>query len=215
MDAQLLQDRIGWGFNTCARNIGFTADAYRPVGPHDPLDMRNRFLRLPVAFSSAEGALFARSNKYGNAIWHGLFDIAYIRPGDYLTCAEGVWFVADMQPLLPVLCVKTTRTVSFWQPSGVQTTGSASYSGVTAASTVPLMTNWPASVLGAGGAGSPEAGLPSDSTLPFWTILVPAMPGVVISPSDIMSDDLGRNAVVSASELTSLGWRISVKQATT
>jgi hypothetical protein len=30
-----------------------------------------------------------------------------------------------------------------------------------------------------------------------------------------MSDDLGRNAVVSASELTSLGWRISVKQATT
>jgi hypothetical protein len=30
-----------------------------------------------------------------------------------------------------------------------------------------------------------------------------------------MSDDLGRNAVVAAAELTDLGWRLSVKQATT
>ena len=30
-----------------------------------------------------------------------------------------------------------------------------------------------------------------------------------------MTDDLGRNAVVAAAELTDLGWRITVKQATT
>ena len=30
-----------------------------------------------------------------------------------------------------------------------------------------------------------------------------------------MTDDLGRNAVVAAAELTDLGWRMTVKQATT
>jgi hypothetical protein len=30
-----------------------------------------------------------------------------------------------------------------------------------------------------------------------------------------LTDDLGRNAVVSAAELTDLGWRITAKQATT
>jgi hypothetical protein len=30
-----------------------------------------------------------------------------------------------------------------------------------------------------------------------------------------MSDDLGRNAVVMAAELSELGWRLTVKQVTT
>jgi len=30
-----------------------------------------------------------------------------------------------------------------------------------------------------------------------------------------MQDDLGRNATVAAAELTALGWRLTVKQATT
>jgi hypothetical protein len=38
---------------------------------------------------------------------------------------------------------------------------------------------------------------------------------VVLRPADLMIDDLGRNAIVSAAELTELGWRVSVKQATT
>jgi hypothetical protein len=214
MDAAHLQDRISWGLNVASRSIGTTADAYRPKGPFDPLDKRNRFLRLPVAFSPVDGG-FVHSNRYGNAVWHGIFDAAYIRVGDYLVRQDGTWFVADLQPLLPVLCVKTSRTVSFNQPSSVQGVASTTYSGVTAASTTSLMTNWPANVLGAGGGGFPEADLPSDSTIPYWTVLIPAVPGVIISPSDIMSDDLGRSAVVAAAELTSLGWRINVKLATT
>jgi hypothetical protein len=38
---------------------------------------------------------------------------------------------------------------------------------------------------------------------------------VILHQSDLMTDDLGRNAVVATAELTDLGWRITVKQATT
>jgi hypothetical protein len=214
MDAAYLQDRISWGRNVAARNIGITADAYRPNGPLDPLNSCNRFLRLPVAFEAIEGG-FSRSGRYGNAVWHGIFDTAYMCGGDYIVRSDGIWFVAEIQPLLPALCVRASRIVSFYQPSSAQGQGVTGYSGVTALSTTRLMGNWPASVLGAGGGGSPGADLPTDSTIPFWTVLVPAVSGVVISPSDIMSDDLGRSAVVSAAELTSFGWRINVKQATT
>jgi hypothetical protein len=79
----------------------------------------------------------------------------------------------------------------------------------------PLLTNWPASVLGASGGGRPDTALPSDSSVPYWTVLLPAMPGVILHPSDLMTDDLGRAAVVAGAELTDLGWRLTVKQAIT
>ena len=79
----------------------------------------------------------------------------------------------------------------------------------------PLLTGWPASVIGSSGSGQPSADLPSDSSIPYWTVLLPAVPGIVLLPADLMSDDLGRSAVVSAAELTALGWRLTVKQATT
>jgi hypothetical protein len=34
-----------------------------------------------------------------------------------------------------------------------------------------------------------------------------------LQPADLLTDDLGRNATVSAAELTDLGWRVTAKQA--
>ena len=39
--------------------------------------------------------------------------------------------------------------------------------------------------------------------------------GGVLRLADLMTDDLGRNSIVSGAELTDLGWRLSVKQAAT
>ncbi|HQU47029.1 MAG TPA: hypothetical protein PK867_29770 [Pirellulales bacterium] len=41
------------------------------------------------------------------------------------------------------------------------------------------------------------------------------MPCVDVRKTCQRIDDLGRNAVVSAAEMTSLGWRLTVKQAST
>jgi hypothetical protein len=64
-------------------------------------------------------------------------------------------------------------------------------------------------------AGIPSADLPGDSSVSRWTVLLPAHPDIVLQFSDLLTDDLGRSAVVSSAELTDLGWRLSVKQAAT
>jgi hypothetical protein len=214
MDPARLQDRIHWALNTAARAIGIQTDAYRPSGVSEPLDPTNRFLRLPAAFTAPDGR-FARPNGYGDALWYGVFDAAYTRPGDYLVQQDATCFVAAQQRLLPILCVRTNRIVSFWRPAAPTNDGENTYGGITTATNAPLLTNWPANVLGASGRGQPDSDLPSDSAIPYWTVLLPAYPGLILRPSDLMTDDLGRNAVVAAAELTELGWRIAAKQATT
>jgi len=214
MDPVELQDRIYRSLNAAARAVGADADAYRPSGFSEPLAPENRFLRLRAAFTSRDGK-FAHPNAYGDALWYGIFDAAYTRPGDYLVRADTVWFIAAQQRLVPVLCVQTNRVVSFSRPAAPSSTGVNAYGGVITATNVVLLTNWPASVLGVAGRGHPSADLPSDSSVPYWTVLMPAIAGMILLPSDLMTDDLGRNAVVTAAELTDLGWRITVKQATT
>jgi hypothetical protein len=214
MNPMELQDRVHRGLNAAARAVGADTDAYRPSGFSEPMSPGNRFLRLRAAFTARDDR-FARANAYGEALWHGIFDAAYTRPGDYLAQADAIWFIAAQQRLLPVPCVQTNRVVSFWRPAAPSSTGVNSYGGVMTGTNQVLLTNWPASVLGASGRGRPDTDLPSDSSIPYWTVLLPAVSGVTLLPSDLMTDDLGRNAVVAAAELTDLGWRIAVKQATT
>jgi len=214
MDPVELQDRLYRGLNAAARAVGAPTDAYRPSGCAEPLARENRFLRLRAAFTARDGK-FAHPNAYGDALWYGIFDAAYTRPGDYLVQDDIVWFIAAQQRMVPVLCVQTNRLVSFARPAAPTNTGVNAYGGVIAETNEPLLTNWPASVLGVAGRGHPSADLPSDSSIPYWTVLLPAIAGITLLPSDLVQDDLGRNAVVTAAELTGLGWRVTVKQATT
>jgi hypothetical protein len=214
MPLEHIQDRIRWGLNVAARKVGASTDAFRPSCGTAPLSPHNRFLRLHAAFSGPDDR-FLKPSSYGSAIWHGVFDAAYTQVGDYLVQDRNIWFIAAQQNLLPVLCVKAERIVSFSRSEAPSTTGVNGYSGVTTDSNVPLLTDWPASVLGVGGAGQSAANLPSDQSVPYWTVLMPAFGDVVLLPADRMQDDLGRNATVAAAELTSLGWRITVQQTST
>ena len=214
MDESRLQDRISWGLNVASRSIGTPTDAYRPSDVSEPLRATNRFLRLRAAFSNVHGG-FERPNTYDHPLWTGIFDSAYTRVGDYLVQQSGTWFIAAQQALMPVLCVRADRTVSFTRPAAPTASGVNNYGGIIAATNTPLLTNWPASVRTTSLAGIPSAGLPGDSSVSHWTVLLPAHPDVVLLVSDLMTDDLGRNAVVSSAEFTALGWRLSVKQAAT
>jgi hypothetical protein len=214
MSLDHIQDRIRWGLNIAARAIGSQTDAYRPSEAVSPISAANRYLRLHAAFSAPDGR-FARPNAYGDALWQGVFDAAYTQVGDYLVQNGMTWFIAAQQDLLPVLCVRADRVVSFSRSSAPSLAGVNSYSGITTDTNTPLLVDWPASILGVGGSGRPDADLPSDTSVPYWTVLLPAFGNVVLLPNDMMQDDLGRNATVAAAELTALGWRLTVKQATT
>ena len=214
MDAVCLQDRISRSRGTAARRIGALTDAFRPSSTSNPVAMKNRYLRLSAAFTAPDGR-FVHPNAYGAPLWHGVFDDAYTRPGDYLVQRGGTWFIAAQQPLLPVLCVRADRIVSFARPAAAVRIGINSYGGVSRADATPLLTRWPASVLTTAMGGRPSADLPADSETASWTVLLPFGGGVVLRQSDLMSDDLGRLGVVASAELTDLGWRLVVKQAGT
>ena len=214
MDGRKLQDRLYLGSGLCARHTGQTTDAFRPKGLFKPLEGGNRFLRLPAAFVSLSNNDH-RTNVYGEALWHGIFDGSYTRTSDYLVQAGGIFFVASQAPLLPVLCVKTNRTISVVRPNMQMDIASSAYGGYTSGHSAILMEGWPASVLGENRSSASTTNLPTDQAVPYWNVLLPAIGNVILGPGDLITDDLSRTAVITGSELTDLGWRISAKLATT
>jgi hypothetical protein len=216
MQEDRLQDTIRRGLGRAARAAGSVCDAYRPDGAGSPLRPGCRYLRLPVLFSPAAGV--HRVSAHGHPLWNAAFDAAYSRPGDYLVRKSdgAVFFIAAQPPLLPVLCVLTDRTVSFSRPSGPGVVGAGSYGGVQRATATTLLQTWPASVVAIGDGGF-DASLPADMHPATWTVLLPGAGaddgGPVLRGGDLMTDDLGRYGVVTSAELSSLGWRLHVRQA--
>jgi hypothetical protein len=206
------QDLMSRGLGIAAHAMGLTTDVYRPAGPVAPLSASNRLVRLHAAFTGAD-AQFKRPPGYGDAVWYGLFDMAYTLPGDYLLQNNEVWFIASQPRLMPALCVRADRVVSFARPVTTRTVGAAPYSGVEPAESQRLLQDWPASVIGAQGAVHTLGRLPADGGVTEWVVLLPAVQGVELMPGDLMLDDLGRRGVVVAAELTELGWRLAVHQA--
>lgn len=226
MDGARLQDLISRGMGAAARASGVPCDAYRPSGAFEPLNPGNRFLRLNATFN-AEDPAFRRANSYGRAVWYGVFDSAYAKPGDYLAECDGsrVWFIAAQPALLPVVCVLTNRVVSFARPAAPTLPGTNSYGGVTRSNLAPLMRYWPASVLAGGTGEHAPAELPADVRLGGYSVLLPAFAEaagashqrspITLRSDDLMTDDIGGTYVISSAELSQLGWRLLVKPATT
>jgi hypothetical protein len=213
MNSAKLQDRIYLALGKSARQMGTLADAYRPTRPSDPLDRQNRFLRLPAIFTRSPGGNSA--SVYGEPLWTGTFDASYTRTGDYIVLDKRIYFIASQEPLLPVLCVLTNRTISIARPNLQTMAATNPYGGYTAGASNSLMTRYPASVLGETRSASPTVDLPTDQAVPYWSVLLPAAPGVILLPGDLITDDLDRSAVIIGSELTHMGWRINAKMATT
>lgn len=213
MRGNRLQGVVERGLGRAALMVGQDCHAYRPRDGGAPLAEENRFLRLQAAFVRP-GRSAVRAMEYGQATWQGIFDSAYTRPGDFLVrVADGAtWFIAGQPALEPVMCVLAERVVAFLRPAA--SLGGTGYGGVTAATAVPLMSGWPASVLEGSGGGIGQAGLPGDARAGGWRVLLPAAPGVLLRGGDLMQDDLGRNGVIGTAELSALGWRLTVRQAT-
>ena len=171
---------------------------------------------------------FIKSNKFGVSILFGIFDGTLICEGDYLvtppinsTDNDGsftkksntnadYFYVASMPLNSPILLVKCNRTLNISRPHGPSgTKGALGYAGSVPASEQALLSGVRASMLqGTKGETNP-ANLPLDIRQPWWVVLLPALPGVVIDTGDFIRDDLGRRYAISSAELTDLGWRLT------
>ena len=213
-----IPDAIRRGLGVAARAVGAWCDLYRPSGPTEPMGGANRVLRLPASFANPTG--FTAPVGYGDAMWEGYLDAGYSRPGDYIAGPDGVFFIASQPRLGPVLCVKTNRVLGFSRPAPPLMAGVNRYMGVQPDTALPLLVDWPASVLAAGVGG--RGALPADAPGVHggsggWAVLLPALRvgglTVQLRPGDLVHDDLARTGVVGSAELTDLGWRLHVRQA--
>ncbi|OVE45666.1 hypothetical protein [Chromobacterium violaceum] len=211
MDGTKLNAKVWAGYAKAAKKTGTTYQHFRPTGASNPMDAGNRLADMPVSLN-AEDPRFARPNVYGKATWYAVADGSQLRVGDYIVGIEGTLFVAALQQLLPIFMVDCNRTISVLRETRAAGVGQLPYGGDTTDIEQPLMTGWPASVLQGPKGEKNETALPGDVRTPWWVILFPAWPGVVLRTSDIITDDLGRRYIVSSAELTDLGWRLTASQ---
>lgn len=214
MDSTTLQTRIYKGYSQAAKRIGPVYSLYRPTSAANPIASATLLGTLNASFN-AEDMTYSRPNKYGKPTWFCLVDGTQTRVGDYLINNTQTFFIAAMQPTLPILAVDCNRKINVLRPQQQSGFGAQGYGGDTAASETSLMTGWPASVLQGTKGEKNEVNLPGDVRNPWWQILLPSYPGVIIGTSDIITDDISRRYIVSSAELTDLGWRITAQQAQT
>ncbi len=206
-----------------------TCQQFRPNGAANPTDPANQIGTVTALFDTAPDFKFRTPSQFGKPQWYGLFDFSATQAGDYLVGAKATWFVAAIEAIHPPLCIRCNRrvlTITRAAGNDAQAQGGPrGYGGRIVAPSLaeaaaglaetPLMTGWPASVLlGTKGESAPVSGrLPTDTRSPWWKVLLPAVPGVTLSNTDRMTDDLGRAYIISAAELTALGWSITAMEA--
>jgi hypothetical protein len=189
---------------------GIEAEQGNPPG-QSPL-ANAPYAKLFVSLN-AEDMGYRRPNKYGKATWFALFDARNAVVGDYLVGDRGTFFIAAMQLLLPILVVECNRVVTVFRPQVQGGVGAVEYSGTTTANQTAIMTGWPCSILQGTKGEKNETALPGDTRSPWWTILLPKADTIQILPNDIITDDLGLRYVISSTELSDLGWRLTAMTA--
>lgn len=211
MDGNKIQLKMYKGYAKAARVVGTSYQHFRPTTASNPLDAANALPSLNLTLNACD-MKYSKPNVYGKATWYGIFDGTQGQVGDYFVGIEGTLFVASMQQLLPILMVGCNRTVTILRPSMGSGPGAIGYGGDTAASEVPLMTNWPCSMLQGSKGEKNEVGLPADAKNPWFNVLLPYVNGVTLRTADIITDDLGGRYKLTSAELTDLGWRLTAQQ---
>jgi hypothetical protein len=215
MNGATIQQRIYYGYAKAAQYIGTAFAQYRPSSANNPVTGTPLNAALPASFN-AQDMKYSKPNGYAKPCWYCLADGTQLQVFDYLVSAGKTYFVAAMQPLLPILAVECNRTVNVTRPQ-VQTAvgGITDYEGTTATNETPLMAGWPASILQGSKGEKGEIVLPGDVRNAWWVVLFPSTPGVTLRAGDLIRDELNRRYIISSAELTDLGWRITAQQGQT
>jgi len=205
----MLQQKIWAGYRKSAERLGVPCQLYRPQSPGPVRAGENELESLPI-FVQPYGSS-DRPQGYGENAWKLFADGAKLAVGDYLAADGRIWFVAALQPLLPLLAILCPRIISGWRAGRPADPLFPGYGGAEGG-VDPLFSGWPASILQGGKGDRSEAGLPEDIRAPWWAICLPAIPTVILRTGDRLSDDLGRMYLISSAELSDLGWRLLAQQ---
>lgn len=191
--------------------LGTSYAQYRPPSGTNPTASANQIGTLQALFDSSISLAFNAPNKFANGLFAAIVNPTAVQPLDYLIGGQGTFFVASTEPLKPILCIQCNRVCNFYRP----TPGASRpnyYAGDIPSDRVPLLTDVPCSQLqGTKGERNAAEQLPTDSRMQWSEVILPAFLGSHLRQGDRIADDINRNFVISACELTELGWRLTAE----
>jgi hypothetical protein len=212
MDGARMRDLQAKGFRIAALKTGLPHDLFRPTGLTDPLAPSNRLLTLPVSWKPPTTTPdFKGALTYGKAVVFGYLDFSLTQPGDYLVRQEDgtTFFMAAQQHLLQPMAVQCNGIISISRP-GKATEGFGDIEGYSQAGQgTPVISGWPCAILQGTKGEKPDDGLPRDTRQPWVAITLPPIDGLDIRTADMLTDDRDRHFIVSSTERTDLGWRLT------
>ena len=216
MDGTRMQVLAYRGYAIAAAKVGLPFLQYRPLALTAAIVPANALATLPATFT-ADNYAYRRPSGYGKPTWTVLVDGRLTQPGDYLVEVAAlpgqvprVFFLADQQPILPIVAVECNDTISISRPDPPATPGSGGLKGYGGDVTeTTFLTDWPASVLEKGRGQPASAALPDDTKMPGYSVLIPNTPGFRIQTDDFIETGSGLRLEISTVELSSLGWRLS------
>lgn len=212
MDAIRMAARINHGNAQAAKRLGTIASHYRAASAFSPLKAGPLQL-LSASFTTDYG--YMRAARFGQAARIGIFDAAEFEVGDVLVSSEGTFYVAAMPLLQPILCVKAERLVTFRRTVLVSNNAvMQDYGGTQAASEQIIMLDWPASILLSRIGEHSPIKLPGETRGAWHLIQMPAFRDLHVHAGDFATDDNGQRYVITGTELTDMGWRLTAFKVT-
>jgi hypothetical protein len=196
--------------------LGSPYQQFRPSSATNPLASGNLLSTLSAWITADEKGRGTKAATYAKPVWFGMFDPTITQVGDYLVGPLGTFFIASQnvpQPMQVVLC---NHAVTISQPATEGSFGaSTEYGGDIVGTETILATAWPCSMLQGTKGEQGTSRLPGDVKQPWSIILLPPIPGVNLRNDLIATDETGQRHVLSSTELSALGWRITVALVTT
>jgi hypothetical protein len=218
MDGLQINQKIRFGYAKAAEKLGQPFSLYRPTTSIDPLNSVNLVGVLPAVASM--DWTWMKSNKPGNAIWFLCIDgqdsslpLAAVE-GDFIV-GDHIFYILSKEYQLPMQGMECNATIKIVRPTQSIAAGGQGYAGFEEGSSELLVSLMPASILMQGRGKNSETDLPTDTTNPNWIIMMPNYGDVHLRTGDIVIDNTNENYILSVTEDTEFGWRLTAQKVVT
>ena len=200
MDGAGLQSIIDRGYGIAAQRIGFPCSVYRPASMLNPVGGTPLYTNVMAGFTT--GSEYSRYNKPKVPDWTALLDGTNIQIGDWFVGAQGTFYIADMQKILPIAAIRCNRTVSIVRP-GYSAVSATPVAETTIASSFPVFGF--TSTRGRSLSGIPVQ-TQSDSGIHGMVFYLNNHSVGGIRIEDVIVDENGDRFVIDSAALTSFGY---------